>query len=69
MCCLQLDRLSRTVASAHMSLVLLCMGVLLTDHRPQAVQVRQSFTCKCCQRLTSLCYGSSINSLGNLVLG
>ncbi|CAK0786437.1 hypothetical protein CVIRNUC_009650 [Coccomyxa viridis] len=35
---LTLDRLSRAVASAHMPLVLLCMGVLLTDHRPQAVQ-------------------------------
>ena len=60
---LQLDRLSRAVASAHMPLVLLCMGVLLMDQRPRAVQVRHSFICQVCERLTFLCYGSSVGLL------
>ena len=69
MCCLQLDRLSRAVASAHMPLVLLCMGISLTEQRPWAVQVRHSFICKYCQRSTSICHDISIGSLGALVLG
>ena len=52
-----------------MPLVLLCTGVSLMGQRPRLVQVRHSFTCKCCQRLTSLCHGSHIGSSGAKVLG